>query len=156
MITADINRAQFVLLAQCLLFGVGAGLVYDVFRALRRGGAGEGACDALFCAVTLAAAFRFGLVSAAGQWRLFALAGAAAGGAIYFALLSGFAMPVFGGAVRTLKSTLNRGRGALRWCVSRADSEKIRDIRKKVCKTLFTFSRKRYKIKSKSVQRQER
>ena len=91
MITADINRAQLVLLAQCLLFGVGAGLVYDVFRALRRGGAGEGVCDALFCAVTLAAAFRFGLVSAAGQWRLFALAGAAAGGAIYFALLSGFA-----------------------------------------------------------------
>ena len=85
-----------------------------------------------------------------------ALAGAAAGGAIYFALLSGFAMPVFGGAVRTLKSTLNRGRGALQWCVSRADSEKIREIRKKVCKTLFTFSRKRYKIKSKSVQRQER
>lgn len=122
MITADINRAQLVLLAQCLLFGVGAGLVYDVFRALRRGGAGEGVCDALFCAVTLAAAFRFGLVSAAGQWRLFALAGAAAGGAIYFALLSGFAMPVFGGAVRTLKSTLNRGRGALRRCVSRADS----------------------------------
>ena len=38
MITADINRAQLVLLAQCLLFGVGAGLVYDVFRALRRGG----------------------------------------------------------------------------------------------------------------------
>ena len=136
MITADINRAQLVLLAQCLLFGVGAGLVYDVFRALRRGGAGEGVCDALFCAVTLA--------------------GAAAGGAIYFALLSGFAMPVFGGAVRALKSTLNRGRGALRRCVSRADSEKIREIRKKVCKTLFTFSRKRYKIKSKSVQRQER
>ena len=97
MITADINRAQLVLLAQCLLFGVGAGLVYDVFRALRRGG-----------------------------------------------------------AVRTLKSALKRGRGALRWCVSRADSEKIREIRKKVCKTLFTFSRKRYKIKSKSVQRQER
>ena len=156
MITADINRAQLVLLAQCLLFGVGAGLVYDVFRALRRGGAGEGVCDALFCAVTLAAAFRFGLVSAAGQWRLFALAGAAAGGAIYFALLSGFAMPVFGGAVRTLKSALNRGRGALRWCVSRADSEKIREIRKKVCKTPFHFSRKRYKIKNKSVQRQER
>ena len=93
MITADINRAQLVLLAQCLLFGVGAGLVYDVFRALRRGGAGEGVCDALFCAVTLAAAFRFGLVSAAGQWRLFALAGAAATfGNVYVGKVAGAAI----------------------------------------------------------------
>ena len=50
MMTADINREQLILLAQCVLFGAGAGLCYDVFRAARRvlcpGRAGETACDA--------------------------------------------------------------------------------------------------------------
>ena len=45
MMTADINREQLILLAQCVLFGAGAGLCYDVFRAARRvlcpGRAGE-------------------------------------------------------------------------------------------------------------------
>ena len=60
MMTADINREQLILLAQCVLFGAGAGLCYDVFRAARRvlcpGRAGETACDALFCVLMLAAA----------------------------------------------------------------------------------------------------
>ena len=59
MMTADINREQLILLAQCVLFGAGAGLCYDVFRAARRvlcpGRAGETACDALFCVLMLAA-----------------------------------------------------------------------------------------------------
>ena len=63
MMTANINREQLILLAQCVLFGAGAGLCYDVFRAARRvlcpGRAGETACDALFCVLMLAAAFRF-------------------------------------------------------------------------------------------------
>lgn len=84
MMTADINREQLILLAQCVLFGAGAGLCYDVFRAARRvlcpGRAGETACDALFCVLMLAAAFRFAIVNAAGQWRLFVLLGACAGG----------------------------------------------------------------------------
>ena len=75
MMTANINREQLILLAQCVLFGAGAGLCYDVFRAARRvlcpGRAGETACDALFCVLMLAAAFRFAIVNAAGQWRLF-------------------------------------------------------------------------------------
>ena len=33
--TANINREQLILLAQCVLFGAGAGLCYDVFRAAR-------------------------------------------------------------------------------------------------------------------------
>ena len=69
MMTADINREQLILLAQCVLFGAGAGLCYDVFRAARRvlcpGRAGETACDALFCVLMLAAAFRFAIVNAA-------------------------------------------------------------------------------------------
>lgn len=36
MMTANINREQLILLAQCVLFGAGAGLCYDVFRAARR------------------------------------------------------------------------------------------------------------------------
>ena len=83
MMTADINREQLILLAQCVLFGAGAGLCYDVFRAARRvlcpGRAGETACDALFCVLMLAATFRFAIVNAAGQWRLFVLLGACAG-----------------------------------------------------------------------------
>lgn len=156
MMTVSVNREQLILLAQCVLFGAGTGLVYEVFRALRRAGAGETLCDALFCIVTLAAAFRFGLVNAAGQWRLFVLAGAAAGGAACLAWLSPFVRPLLDGGADALRAASEKGRAAFRWCFSRADSEKIRRIRKKVCKTLFPFSRKRYKIKSKSVQRQER
>ena len=84
MMTANINREQLILLAQCVLFGAGAGLCYDVFRAARRvlcpGRAGETACDALFCVLMLAAAFRFAIVNAAGQWRLFVRRGSAVAG----------------------------------------------------------------------------
>lgn len=138
MMTADINREQLILLAQCVLFGAGAGLCYDVFRAARRvlcpGRAGETACDALFCVLMLAAAFRFAIVNAAGQWRLFVLLGAAA----------------------ALRAAAHRAGRGIQWCFQWASAEKIREIRKKVCKTPFHFSRKRYKIKNKSVQRQER
>ena len=100
MMTANINREQLILLAQCVLFGAGAGLCYDVFRAARRvlcpGRAGETACDALFCVLMLAAAHRAGR--------------------------------------------------DIQWCFQWASAEKIREIRKKVCKTPFHFSRKRYKI----------
>ena len=76
MMTADINREQLILLAQCVLFGAGAGLCYDVFRAARRvlcpGRAGETACDALFCVLMLAAAFRFAIVNAAKFAKKFA------------------------------------------------------------------------------------
>ena len=96
MMTADINREQLILLAQCVLFGAGAGLCYDVFRAARRvlcpGRAGETACDALFCVLMLAAAFRFAIVNAAGQWRLFVLLGACAGGALWQGCLSAAAL----------------------------------------------------------------
>ena len=142
MMTADINREQLILLAQCVLFGVGAGLCYDVFRAARRvlcpGRAGETACDA------------------AGQWRLFVLLGACVGGALWQGCLSAAALPLFLGAAAALRAAAHRAGRGIQWCFQWASAEKIREIRKKVCKTPFHFSRKRYKIKSKSVQRQER
>ena len=142
------------------LFGAGAGLCYDVFRAARRvlcpGRAGETACDALFCVLMLAAAFRFAIVNAAGQWRLFVLLGACAGGALWQGCLSAAALPLFLGAAAALRAAAHRAGRGVRWCFQWASAEKIREIRKKVCKTPFHFSRKRYKIKSKSVQRQER
>ena len=160
MMTADINREQLILLAQCVLFGAGAGLCYDVFRAARRvlcpGRAGETACDALFCMLMLAAAFRFAIVNAAGQWRLFVLLGACAGGALWQVCLSAAALPLFLGAAGALRAAAHRAGRGVQWCFQWASAEKIREIRKKVCKTPFHFSRKRYKIKSKSVQRQER
>ena len=103
MMTADINREQLILLAQCVLFGAGAGLCYDVFRAARR----------VLC-------------------RSFSAR-----------------------RLRCVLAAHRAGRG-IQWCFQWASAEKIREIRKKVCKTPFHFSRKRYKIKSKSVQRQER
>lgn len=160
MMTANINREQLILLAQCVLFGAGAGLCYDVFRAARRvlcpGRAGETACDALFCVLMLAAAFRFAIVNAAGQWRLFVLLGACAGGALWQVCLSAAALPLFLGAASALRAAAHRAGRGIQWCFQWASAEKIREIRKKVCKTPFHFSRKRYKIKSKSVQRQER
>ena len=152
MMTANINREQLILLAQCVLFGAGAGLCYDVFRAARRvlcpGRAGETACDALFCVLMLAAAFRFAIVNAAGQWRLFVLLGACAGGALWQVCLSAAALPLFLGAASALRAAAHRAGRGVRWCFQWASAEKIREIRKKVCKTPFHFSRKRYKIKT--------
>ena len=160
MITANINREQLILLAQCVLFGTGVGLIYDVFRAVRRviwpGRAGETVCDALFCLLNLAAVFRFAIVNAAGQWRLFVLLGVCAGGLLWLGCLSAAALPLFLSAAGALRAAARRAGRGVRWCFQWTSGEKIREIRKKVCKTLFHFSRKRYKIKSKSVQRQER
>ena len=102
MMTADINREQLILLAQCVLFG------------------------------------------------------ACAGGALWQGCLSAAALPLFLGAAAALRAAAHRAGSGIQWCFQWASAEKIREIRKKVCKTPFHFSRKRYKIKSKSVQRQER
>ena len=134
MMTADINREQLILLAQCVLFGAGAGLCYDVFRAARRvlcpGRAGETACDALFCVLMLAAAFRFAIVNAAGQWRLFVLLGACAGGALWQGCLSAAALPLFLGAAAALRAAAHRAGRGIQWCFQWASAEKIREIRK--------------------------
>ncbi|RHS79761.1 hypothetical protein DW923_13280, partial [Butyricicoccus sp. AM42-5AC] len=82
--------------------------------------------------------------------------GACAGGALWQVCLSAAALPLFLGAASALRAAAHRAGRGVRWCFQWASAEKIREIRKKVCKTPFHFSRKRYKIKSKSVQRQER
>ena len=51
MMTADINREQLILLAQCVLFGAGAGLCYDVFRGAARALPGKGGRDGMRRAV---------------------------------------------------------------------------------------------------------
>ena len=146
MMTANINREQLILLAQCVLFGAGAGLCYDVFRAARRvlcpGRAGETACDALFCVLMLAAAFRFAIVNAAGQWRLFVLLGACAGGALWQVCLSAAALPLFLGAASALRAAAHRaGRGG-RWCFQWASAEKSAKFAKKFAKPPSIFREK--------------
>ena len=84
-------RAQLVLIAQSLLLGAAAGLLYDVMRVVRcKAFAGRGLtalCDGLFWLMLLAGLFEFGLVFAIGQGRYYVLAGAAGGMALYFACL---------------------------------------------------------------------
>lgn len=146
MMTADINREQLILLAQCVLFGAGAGLCYDVFRAARRvlcpGRAGETACDALFCVLMLAAAFRFAIVNAAGQWRLFVLLGACAGGALWQGCLSAAALPLFLGAAAALRAAAHRAGRGIQWCFQWTSAEKSAKFAKKFAKPPSIFREK--------------
>ena len=93
------NTQQVHLLLQSLLFGAGVGLLYDMLRALRRQGnfgwAATAVCDAGFWLALLAALFEFNLLFAAGQSRVFVLAGMAGGMLLYFSLLSPCALPLF-------------------------------------------------------------
>lgn len=98
------NQEQLRLLLQSLLLGVGTGLLYDILRALRRhfvcGRAATAVLDTVFWAILSAGVFEFGIVFAAGQPRLFVLAGAACGIALYLVLLSEAVLAVLGAALR--------------------------------------------------------
>ena len=153
------NQEQLRLLLQSLLLGVGTGLLYDILRALRRhfvcGRAAAAVLDTVFWAILSAGVFEFGIVFAAGQPRLFVLAGAACGIALYLVLLSEAVLAVLGAALRAAAYAWQ----ACRTLIQHAQNvlqligipEKIRHFAKKNSNYLFHFSQEGYKIKTVSV-----
>lgn len=86
---------QLRVLVQSVLLGVLIGLVYDLFRALRRyfrlASLATAVCDTLFWLLVFALLFLFGIAVAAGQNRYYVWLGLGLGAVCYFWALS---MPV--------------------------------------------------------------
>ena len=79
--------------ALALLVGVGAGILYDVLRAVRRrfkSAAVTAVCDVLFCVVCFVVLFFYGMTAGGGKQRVFYIAVACVGGAVYFLTVSRF------------------------------------------------------------------
>lgn len=118
------RRAQLVLIAQSLLLGAAAGLLYDVLRVARwRASAGRGLtalCDGLFWLVLLAGLFEFGLIFAIGQGRYYVLAGAAGGMALYFAFLGEGARCALGRLADAASAAYRRARIVIHWMKKQA------------------------------------
>ena len=144
------NQEQLRLLLQSLLLGVGTGLLYDILRALRRhfscGCAATAMLDAVFWIVLSAGVFEFGIVFAAGQPRLFVLAGAACGIALYLVLLSEAVLAVLGAVLRaaayawqTCRTLIQHAQNVLQLI---GIPEKIRHVAKKIQITSSIFRRK--------------
>jgi spore cortex biosynthesis protein YabQ len=100
---------QLMQAAAALLAGGGLGLLYDVFRALRRRLRLAALVDLLFWLCVAAALFTLGLAGP-GSARLFVLACAGLGAALYFSLLSA---PV----LAALDFLLGLSGRALRFCL---------------------------------------
>ena len=82
---------QMLQLLAAFALGAGLGLLFDAFRVLRRRARAawmRALLDVLYSAAALFALFTFGMVSGAGQVRLFMLAAVAAGCACYGAFAS--------------------------------------------------------------------
>jgi spore cortex biosynthesis protein YabQ len=110
---------QLMQAAAALLVGGGLGLLYDVFRALRRRLRLAVLTDLLFWVCAAAALFTLGLAGP-GSARLFELACAGLGAALYFSLLSAavltgldFLLGLLGRALRFLLRPLARLPGFL-------------------------------------------
>ena len=99
---------QLLQAASALLLGGALGLLYDVFRALRRLAGLEALWDLLFWLCALPALFTLGLAGPGGL-RLFVLFAALLGAAVYFLVLS----PA---VLKGLLFCLGLVMSALRWC----------------------------------------
>ncbi len=142
--------AQLRLLLQSVLFGAGAGLVYDVPRAVRRyfrlGRVGTALCDAAFWLAALGALFEFSLTLAAGQNRYYVAAGIAAGALLYAVTLSepvqALLYLLFAGAARTIHAV----RRAAHWVSERTSrlpvTKKTQIFMKKFIKPPSIFGKK--------------
>lgn len=96
---------QLVQAGLSLLLGAGIGTAYDFLRAMRRSGASRclaALCDLLFCAGLCFALFAFGLGPGGGSLRLFMLACAGGGWALYGLTLSPYVLELFGFVVKKL------------------------------------------------------
>ncbi|MDO5141564.1 MAG: spore cortex biosynthesis protein YabQ [Eubacteriales bacterium] len=141
------NQEQWLLLLRSVLLGAGIGLLYDGLRALRRqfrcGPLATAGYDAVFWLVLLAGLFEFDLLFAVGQSRAFALAGAAAGAAVYFAGLSDAVLAALGGVLAAVVRLWRGGRNAARrvrgWLRRCSIVQKIQKTIKKFAKTPSLF-----------------
>ena len=86
---------QLAQLAVSVLTGFALGVLYDVLRAMRRVFKINAALDALYCAVLLLALFTLGMDIGQGGVHVFMFCAAAAGCAVYMALLSRALLPLF-------------------------------------------------------------
>ncbi|MBE7005255.1 MAG: hypothetical protein E7425_13455 [Ruminococcaceae bacterium] len=91
--------SQLRLLAAALLLGMALALLYDLLRALRarreRPGL-TGALDAAYCAALALSLCVFTLRVGGGELRLYALAAAGVGAALYFGVFSPLLRPLWG------------------------------------------------------------
>ena len=96
-------QAQAISLAAALLCGVAQGLVYEIFRLMRRiwGASFQLLFDALFCLSVFVMAFVFGQTVCKGRLGLWETAGLAVGFMAYMR----FAAPVFGKRKKQFKKS---------------------------------------------------
>jgi len=144
-----------LLLLESFLLGVGAGALYDFFRAIRWyyhfGIFTTALCDLFFWLAALAALFEFGIARAAGQNRFYLLTGIIGGGVFYSLTVGALTLAL----LRRLLSGLTAVRKGIRSAVIRtkkriqkaAIPEKMKTFLKKVCPNPFPFWAKWYKIK---------
>ena len=91
-------KRQLLLLLVCVLSGFAAGIVYDLFRALRRRyvrAAVTAALDLLFCIAWFTVMFLIGYTACDGVQRFYAPLFSALGAALYFYGFSPLLLPVF-------------------------------------------------------------
>ena len=88
-------RAQALSLLAALALGTGLGLLYDLFRALRRRGR-DTLWDLLFCALAACAAFLFAMRADNGIFGTGELLLSLLGLLVYFRFLSPRCLPAFG------------------------------------------------------------
>lgn len=90
-------QAQLVAAAASLVLGMAFGVVYDIFRTLRRRMHSPLVTfftDILFCVIICAAVFLMGYTIGGGRIRVYMAVSAALGAAVYFALLSRFVLKI--------------------------------------------------------------
>ena len=97
---------QLLQLACSAAVGLGIGLVYDLFRILRRRLKADAIFDALFWMCCLAALFTLGMDMGGGALHIFMLAFAALGVAAYMLLMSAAVMAVLDRIARIISRAL--------------------------------------------------
>lgn len=89
---------QTLVFLQAILFGIAAGLLYDVLRAVRRqtraGILMTALCDGVFWVMFACAFFLFVVVRANGEGRAFILIGVVLGITLYFAAFTALILPL--------------------------------------------------------------
>ena len=88
-------RAQALSLLLACALGLGAGLLYDLLRPVRRR-SGSALWDLLFCLTAAAAAFLFAMRAESGSFGTMELLAALFSLLLYFELLSPVFLPIFG------------------------------------------------------------
>lgn len=137
-------QAQLVSFAQAALLGLLGGCLYDLLRAVRlhrRSRTVTHITDALYTAVMLLMLWMFALRLGGGELRLYMLAAAALGFALYFLLLSPLLLPLWKFWVRAAAEF-----SAVLWKPAAWSMELVKKVEISI-KKLFYFWRKYATIK---------